>query len=46
MPDRLLGTQSSTWHMLETVLGASSASLGFTWLLYLPMWGLMWAYKG
>jgi hypothetical protein len=30
------------WLMLETVLGAAYASFGFTWMLILPTWGLIW----
>jgi hypothetical protein len=42
MSDCLLGSQASMWQVLGMVLGAAFASSGFTWLLSVPMWGLMW----
>jgi hypothetical protein len=38
----LLGSRVLRWMVLEMVLGAVVASSGFTWLLSLPTWGLMW----
>jgi hypothetical protein len=41
LPDVLPGSQALRWLAPRTVLGATIASLGFTWLLILPTWGLM-----
>jgi hypothetical protein len=40
--DVLPSSRALRWLAPRTVLGATVASLGFTWLLSLPMWGLMW----
>jgi hypothetical protein len=42
MPSYLLGSWVVMWQVLGMVLGATFALLGFTWLLSLPAWGLMW----
>jgi hypothetical protein len=38
----LPGSQVLRWVAPGTVLGAVIASPSFTWLLSLPMWGMMW----
>jgi hypothetical protein len=41
-PSILLGSRALRWMVPEIVLRYAVTLLGFTWLLSLPMWGLMW----